>query len=232
MLTLIQTIWNKIGGDYLSDGYITYIAFIIFYLPFLIRAIQKKKSIIYNVILILFFVYTHMLFTLLFYPIPITSTGIKNFQELQQGPYYNIIPFKDIIFFINWGLFHNELTSASKNLFGNIIAFMPFGFIFPLLCPRFIKFKRIIWISFLLPFCVELTQLCGSLALQTVWKFADVDDVILNMTGVILGFLILKLFLKLVTKYFGFDLLENIQSKCDLIRRLKSQLEKLRTDRG
>jgi Glycopeptide antibiotics resistance protein len=193
--------WFLINGDLIADGTITWTAFVAVCAAFLVAFAIKRKKPLYFITFIVFFIYLHMLFVLLFYPFPITKSGLELVRITHQPPYFNIIPFHSIVTLI-WRAIqvHFDIIPALKNILGNIIAFMPFGFLFPCLAPSFTRLKKCLWLSFLVPLGVELTQLAGSLALQAVWKFADIDDVILNMAGILLGWLILKWFLRLAEK--------------------------------
>ena len=68
------------------------------------------------------------------------------------------------------------------NLFGNVIAFVPFGFMMPILKMKYRYSKRVIGMTFFLSLTVECIQL-----LTRVGSF-DVDDLILNTLGGVLGF--------------------------------------------
>lgn len=67
------------------------------------------------------------------------------------------------------------------NLAGNILLFVPFGFFAPMLFRRLRGFFRILLASMGLSACVEITQLITHLGC------CDVDDVILNTIGGMLG---------------------------------------------
>lgn len=76
------------------------------------------------------------------------------------------------------------------NLLGNVLAFIPFGIFVPLLS----RHKKTFLLTFLsascLIFTIELVQLI------TVWGIFDIDDYILNIFGVILGWLMSRLIKK------------------------------------
>lgn len=206
-------LYNIFGefGDAIDGGYITFSVFLIIYIPFLIFFIIKRKTLLYHLITLLFFIYAHMLFILVFCPIPIDNTALDSIRVMQQGSYFNIIPFKDIIFFVMWPLKnHFELQSSLKNIFGNIVAFMPFGFLFPVINKKFLCLKKMVWMSFFVPLGIESVQLIGSLCMKAVWKFADVDDIILNMSGMLAGYFILRLFIKLSNKVLHVDLIRTV----------------------
>jgi glycopeptide antibiotics resistance protein len=98
----------------------------------------------------------------------------------------NFVPFKTIYFYLF--LADINLSIRIENLAGNIIGFIPFGVILPLLSKRVFKLNTVI----LLTFCLSLTYE----VLQLVFEFGsfDVDDLILNTLGGILGYLPIKIF--------------------------------------
>ena len=79
-----------------------------------------------------------------------------------------------------------------RNIYLNILLTMPFGFGISFI----IKFKS--WIVFLLAIAVglifEITQLLISLAVRSSFRVVDVNDVILNAIGVLLGYSLFKIF--------------------------------------
>lgn len=70
------------------------------------------------------------------------------------------------------------------NLLGNILLFIPIGFLLPKLWKTMRNFFIFIIFVLLLILLVELTQLF------TLLGSFDVDDIILNLTGMIIGYLI------------------------------------------
>jgi glycopeptide antibiotics resistance protein len=79
-----------------------------------------------------------------------------------------------------------------ENLAGNVVGFVPFGFILPLLTKRFQKFKAVTLATFSLSLAFEVIQL--------IFEFGsfDVDDLILNTLGGILGYIPIKIILIIV----------------------------------
>ncbi|WP_379126872.1 VanZ family protein [Paenibacillus sp. sgz500958] len=78
---------------------------------------------------------------------------------------------------------------ASTNLLGNILAFIPLGFFLPnLFKPQAITFMRVFMISLGLSLSFEVTQL-----LLYIGTF-DVDDLILNTFGGVMGYCVLRIF--------------------------------------
>ena len=107
---------------------------------------------------------------------------------------YNFIPFKEIRrFYIYRDVV--GIRAFLANLFGNVLAFMPFGFFMPILRLRLRKWYCMLGMTFLLSLMIEITQL-----LTRVGSF-DVDDLILNTSGGILGYLLFYIINKVRRKW-------------------------------
>ncbi len=95
--------------------------------------------------------------------------------------HYNLHPFREIHRY----LAYYQITgvyAAFLNLGGNIIAFVPFGLFFPLLSRKNRSFWKVTLISFQVSLGVELIQLISRVG------SCDVDDMILNTLGGMLGY--------------------------------------------
>ncbi len=100
-------------------------------------------------------------------------------------------------------LFWNALTANSNpgmrthafiNLMGNVGMFVPLGFCVPWIWQRWRKFWRHLCLMTGIILCVELSQLV--LRLGT----CDVDDLLLNVLGTSLGFVLWKLWQRISKK--------------------------------
>ncbi|WP_375137230.1 VanZ family protein [Paenibacillus pabuli] len=101
---------------------------------------------------------------------------------------YNLVPLETIKPLL---LEKNRYSTESwvKNLFGNIVLFIPLGIWIPWLfcrCRRFLPFTGVV---VLLLLAVEITQL-----ITRVGSF-DVDDIILNTMGAWIGYIGFALFI-------------------------------------
>ncbi|MFJ4856095.1 VanZ family protein [Streptomyces sp. NPDC088730] len=76
--------------------------------------------------------------------------------------------------------------AACKQAGGNLVLGMPFGVLLPILVPRRLRMIRMILLTVLVIAIVELVQ--GALVAGRAF---DVDDVILNTAGALLGYLLL-----------------------------------------
>jgi glycopeptide antibiotics resistance protein len=95
----------------------------------------------------------------------------------------NFVPFKTIAYYLNGG---SNTLIALWNIGGNIVLFVPLGVLVPLILPRFSKVRHIAAIAFGASLLLELVQLLTGLG-----SF-DVDDLLLNVLGGVLGVLALR----------------------------------------
>jgi glycopeptide antibiotics resistance protein len=101
---------------------------------------------------------------------------------------YNLILFKEIERFWNMRYTYGwHITIV--NLLGNVICFMPFGFLLPTISRKriFKNFLSVTLLTFMFSLCIETAQL-----LMKVGAF-DVDDLFLNTIGGFLGYILMKL---------------------------------------
>jgi len=138
---------------------------------------NKKKFVLYEEIFLLFFVmYILCLFQ------------VVTFQDVSWSG-SNFIPFREIMRYkVGTKLFF-------RNIFGNVLLFMPYGFF----TGYYLKIRKP-WISIILvmvaSLSIEITQLI-------IGRVFDVDDIMLNLIGGILGFYV----------YHILDLIEDIMPK-------------------
>lgn len=99
--------------------------------------------------------------------------------EMQEY-HYNLILFKEIKRFWNY---RNQLGifATATNLLGNVLIFLPFGF-FMAMASKYRSFLSTVIYSFALSLTIELSQL-----FMKVGCF-DVDDLLLNTIGGMMGF--------------------------------------------
>ena len=109
---------------------------------------------------------------------------------------YNLHPFREIrrfwVYREKLGLF-----AVICNLAGNVAGFIPFGMILPVIWRKTDSFFRIMLLVFEFSLCVEIIQL--------VWKVGsfDVDDLILNTLGSVIGYLLFSLCNVVRRKIYG-----------------------------
>lgn len=96
---------------------------------------------------------------------------------------YNLIPFRTLSLLLR--LLPSEW--AIYNLLGNFIPFVPFGFLLPGAYSWMNSAVRALGTGFLSVVCIESFQLVTGLGIF------DVDDIILNMVGILCGYLVFRL---------------------------------------
>lgn len=135
---------------------------------------NKQKIVIYKEILTFCFI-LYILF--LYY--------IVTFQDNNYGT-NNFIPFKEI--------FRYEITSTLflKNVVGNILLFVPLG----LFMTYYIKNKSFI-ITLILTIFISCTI---EFAQYVIGRTADIDDIILNSAGGLLGYIIYSKWNKIIER--------------------------------
>jgi glycopeptide antibiotics resistance protein len=104
-------------------------------------------------------------------------------REVYKNLSPNFVPFETIErYIINYEYFN--FNNWFANIFGNIIAFIPLGILLPLILKKK-KNKDIILYFFLIIISIEVVQITFGIG-----RF-DVDDIILNFLGTMLGFLLI-----------------------------------------
>ncbi|MEQ8154659.1 MAG: VanZ family protein [Clostridiaceae bacterium] len=97
----------------------------------------------------------------------------------------NFVALKTIILYLKG---EPSVRIAIENLLGNILAFSPLGFLLPLLFKKYDRLKTVFLISFSISLFIEVLQLIYCLG------SCDIDDIILNVLGSLLGFGVYRLF--------------------------------------
>lgn len=147
---------------------------------------KKKKSQDSTPLLrFLFVVYVALLLWLLFDRPIALDPGYDYAQVLRSN--MNLVPFHTIRNY--WSVVTRwEFTSLFRhcviNLAGNVLLFIPIGYFLPRLWPflrNFFSFLLTCTLAIILVELLQLVTLLGSL---------DIDDLILNLFGMILGYLI------------------------------------------
>ena len=101
--------------------------------------------------------------------------------------HYNLVLFREIRRF--W-MYRDKLgwNAFLLNTAGNVAAFLPFGFFLPFVLGRRHVFPEVLLLGILFSASVETLQLITRLG-----SF-DVDDILLNVIGAVLGHLIFRIF--------------------------------------
>lgn len=134
---------------------------------------RKRKKFNVFLIIILFIYLAALFYSLIF------SRSVQ-FEYIQ----YNLTPFTEINRYIQGRNLATELSII--NLLGNIVVFMPFGILVPMISQK----ERRSYMIFLLT--VELSLVIEVIQLFTRRGSFDVDDLLLNTVGGLLGYAVYK----------------------------------------
>lgn len=144
---------------------------------------NKKKGLsrnyLMNTVFALLIIYLLALFVLTLTPLPLTNGGqIK----------LNLVPFLSVLQLFTPNV--SNPTYSALLIVLNVMLFVPLGFLYTLYAniKRTFTFKKVILLGFLLSFFIEVFQL-----IFATGRVTDVDDIIANLLGALLGCFIMKL---------------------------------------
>jgi glycopeptide antibiotics resistance protein len=150
---------------------------------------KKKKSLVYLLLFSIFYVYLYKVldYTLFqFQSLLLLKHFVPNLMLRGTAPdqALNLIPLI-------------TLTAADvKTSLLNILLFIPFGFGLPFITK--VRGKNIILAGVLFSIGIELLQLITGLMAHLTFRVVDINDVLFNTAGVVIGYLV---FLLLVQKH-------------------------------
>lgn len=104
----------------------------------------------------------------------------------------NLVPFRTI----NQYLYIHYYGFAMINLVGNIAAFVPMGFLLPLITKKKVGIGKTFLFAGGISLMIEITQYTFGVGI------ADIDDLILNLGGAFLGYGFYKLCSNVIKKFY------------------------------
>lgn len=171
---------------------------------------KKPESIVHEIVIALFVSYLFGLMSQTVFPLirfdlnaisccfpsgnilKISLKGIKYIHENEIERTLNLIPFKTIKQYLSgalveyYGSFYNWKADAVLNILGNIMLFMPIGFLLPLTKKPFEKFYGTVLFAIAFSLIIETAQ-------YFIGRGTDIDDLMMNTLGAILGYLIMQI---------------------------------------
>jgi glycopeptide antibiotics resistance protein len=142
----------------------------------------------------LFAAYVVIIVGLVFTPFPLPPWTAATEAELSTGyrpwpfPWLNILPLDTIRGALRFGV----EWQPGRYVLGNVLAFAPFGVFLPILWPRWRSLLGIIAGALAISLAIEAVQLGLSLLMGFPFRVADIDDVLLNVMGVALGYVVYR----------------------------------------
>jgi len=146
---------------------------------------KKQETFLQGFIQSSFLVYVFMVLTLTGYFILFREVAAHGWwhgvlHRIQTKERINLHPF----------LMFKQFRIGSTQVNGNLVMLLPLGIYIPLLFPKLSGFLRVFIICLLVSVSIELMQLITNV------RSTDIDDVILNTSGSVVGYIIYK-FLRL-----------------------------------
>lgn len=163
---------------------VTIYSFLCAFLPCLVYLFikDKKEKKFYLIFILLFILYIWMVYTV---------TGAGGLSDILYAPKGG----NDSIIKANINLIPFEL-GVSFTFYLNIIMCIPLGFLIPLIWKDYRKLYKTAALGIGFSLLIELSQLITTRA-------TDVDDLIANTLGTIIGYFIWKVFAAIFRKYKG-----------------------------
>lgn len=180
------------------------IVYIIFLILSVIYAVKNKKTILELICTNLFIILILCVIAITIFPIPIQSEVLESGRKYGYGHVNNFIPFASIYQIISL----NHYYISIRQIGGNLCMLIPLGIYAPFYFKGMNKFKNFLLLAFLFSAGIEFLQFFIGFILQFNYRSEDVDDIILNVSGAIIGYIIY-----LIIKPFYYKILTKMQQK-------------------
>jgi len=156
---------------------------------------KSKESLNREIVLNIFFIYILALLSVTLFPLNIEfGSSYRYWFSINLVPV--ISTFKEVSNIANEPNMHNFMIMFwIKNIIGNILLLFPLGLMLPMLWKKLQKVRNTVIFALCLSFSIELMQLLSSFIGNRGRAF-DIDDILLNILGAWLGFIIYDKFIK------------------------------------
>lgn len=177
---VLTEITAKKRGAYLNqvvDVISIFFMLIIVQFPILlISNLLKKEKLFANMNYIAISAYVVVIIRLTLWP-PIIGQSAITWSEIS----YNLLPFDSILGSLN----HSYYMIGIRNVLGNIVLLMPIAILY-----NFKSWKRVIIVGFCISMSIEILQVIMTKYGLTFRRTFDVDDLMLNTIGILIGYVI------------------------------------------
>ena len=162
--------------------------FVVLIMIYFWKFYKKWKEKGRDLLLINTIMYIYLSFVLYFTLMPI----ITSLPFIFNHPYtpMNLVPFIDVL---------NSRGDFIRQVGLNVIMTIPFGFLMPLVKKENARLLKVVFYTFLLSLGIELLQ-----PLINGTRSADITDLITNVLGGIIGYIIFLIFKPLTTKILNY----------------------------
>jgi glycopeptide antibiotics resistance protein len=145
---------------------------------------RKKPSLSYLLCFAVFSLYIVIVIDKTLLPIEISGGYADVMRREPFMSSVNYIPF----YFGPFG----TLESSLNTLLLNVALMIPFGFGVNFIAP--VKPKHMLWLAPVVGLSIETTQLIISLLLRYAYRIIDINDVLMNTLGVVIGYALFRVF--------------------------------------
>lgn len=156
-----------------------------------LQVLLVKKRMIQKIDVIagmVFTIYSLVLIKIVFFPIPFQEKSIALFREINGNFSMNLIPLKSMLEIV--------ITNDAGNIFyqlgGNFLLLLPMGLYLSIIF-RKTSFKKLVLSIALTSAFIEMVQFLIGFAIDCQYRVVDIDDVILNILGGLVGLVIGRL---------------------------------------
>lgn len=173
----MQVILDVIAFDlwFIAIGLLTLILFILW---------RKKRDLWFILCCLIFGIYLLYMIEKAFFPLYLSGQFVDVMRQQPVLLDINIIPFY-------FGPF-TTFSGALQGLILNIIFTIPFGFGIHFIMT--IKPKNLFLIAILVGLTIELTQFILSVILRYAYRSVDINDLLMNTLGVLIGYALFRVF--------------------------------------
>lgn len=148
---------------------------------------RRRHNLSYLFFFTIFWAYMMLGLDKVFFPIQINGEYVDVMRQIPLISQINLVPF-----------YFGQYPMSAGGLIGiinNIVFTVPFGFGLNFIMQ--LRTRNFIWLAFALGLGFEITQLIISLVLRYPYRTIDVNDVIMNATGVLVGYGLFRIFVLL-----------------------------------
>lgn len=143
----------------------------------------KKVPLFRNALYAALIIYITLLCSVTLFPVIFQKEALEVCFDYE----HNFVPFRSVA-----AAWEEGGREGFKNIFGNLLLVLPMGVLFPMLSG-----KKKFWSSFLAVFGlavgIELAQYLIGLIIGYQYRMVDIDDVILNTVGGLIGYGVYRL---------------------------------------
>lgn len=163
---------------------------LLFGIYYLIHLRKKKYSIYKNLIILSLWIYIYSVLAITLEPIPLNLAAIKCEQVVKgTRELWNLIPFYEF-----------NYSFVRRQFILNMIMLFPFGVLIPLY-KKNITFKKFFIYLLSLVLFIEFTQLAFCLVFDARSWFFDVNDIMANLIGGVIGYYSIELLKPLIFRF-------------------------------